>query len=65
MKTEPPDRAVRCRYKRRDQNMCPNPAADQSPDAWIVLCAHHLARAVQLVNDQMKAADAAVLRRAL
>ena len=65
MKTEPPDRTARCRYKRRDQNMCPNPAADQSPDAWIVLCAHHLARAVQLVNDQMKAADAAVLRRAL
>jgi hypothetical protein len=53
-----PERAVRCAYKRRNHEMCENVAADQSVDAHIRLCAHHLARAMQLVNEQIAAAKA-------
>jgi hypothetical protein len=53
-----PERAVRCAYKRRNLEMCSNQAADQAEDAHIRLCAHHLARAMQLVNEQIAATKA-------
>lgn len=44
-------RIIRCRYIRRDGNRCPNPAADQAPDAWIVICQHHAAKTLQLIRE--------------
>ena len=45
------DRLTRCRYLRRDANQCTAEAVD--PDAEILLCTKHLARALELVQIHM------------
>lgn len=45
------DRLIRCRYKRRNSEMCPNPALDQAPDARVVICSHHAARVIEIVRE--------------
>ncbi|MFI6299569.1 hypothetical protein ACIBEJ_48800 [Nonomuraea sp. NPDC050790] len=47
-----PDREHRCRYRRRNQEMCPNPALDQSEDALIYVCVRHATRVLALVREQ-------------
>jgi hypothetical protein len=36
--------------------MCTNEAADQTDDALIILCQHHIARTMQMVREQLTAA---------
>lgn len=54
---------VQCRYLRRGsdgiESRCTAEAADDSPDALIVLCSHHLARSMQLVQERVAAAKGA------
>lgn len=42
------ERLTRCRYRRRNDDMCTAEAVD--PDAEILLCQKHLGRAVALVR---------------
>lgn len=42
------DRAVRCRYRRRNDEMCTGGAVD--PDGDVLLCTKHLARAMTLIR---------------
>ena len=42
------DRLTRCRYQRRNNELCTGEAVD--PDADILICQKHLARAVALVR---------------
>ncbi|MEU7609533.1 hypothetical protein [Micromonospora sp. NPDC049204] len=42
------DRVVRCRYKRRNDEMCT--AAAVEPDGDVLLCTKHLARAITLIR---------------
>ncbi|MEV0156884.1 hypothetical protein AB0H57_24575 [Micromonospora sp. NPDC050686] len=46
-------RAVRCRYRRRNDEMCAGEVVDA--DGEILLCGKHLARALQLVQVHMVA----------
>lgn len=49
-----PERLIRCRYRRRNDEMCPNPALDQSDDALIYICMKHGARVVKMVMDRQR-----------
>lgn len=42
---------VQCRYLRRNGEQCSAEAVDDSPDAHVLICAKHLARALQLVEE--------------
>lgn len=42
------DRAIRCRYRRRNDDMCTGEAVN--PDGEVLLCTKHLARAMQMVR---------------
>ncbi|MEU4675746.1 hypothetical protein [Micromonospora sp. NPDC023737] len=42
------DRLTRCRYRRRNDDMCTGEAVD--PDGDVLLCQKHLGRAVALVR---------------
>ncbi|MEK8107423.1 hypothetical protein NKG94_23900 [Micromonospora sp. M12] len=48
------DRAIRCRYRRRNDDMCTGEVVD--PHGEILLCGKHLARALQLVQIHMASA---------
>lgn len=48
------ERLTRCRYLRRNEAQCTAEAAD--PDAQILLCTKHLARAMALVTEHREAA---------
>lgn len=48
-------RAVRCRYRNRLNDPCPNPAAVEDPDAGIQLCPRHLLEAHTLFVEMAKA----------
>ncbi|GII89650.1 hypothetical protein Ssi03_76400 [Sphaerisporangium siamense] len=50
-----PGRELRCRYRRRNDEMCSNPSLDQSPDALILICVAHAAKVMQLVAEQKAA----------
>lgn len=45
------ERKARCRYRRLNDEACPNPALDQSEDAPIFVCVHHAARVLELVRE--------------
>lgn len=47
-----PDRITRCRYQRRNNELCTGEAVD--PNGEILLCTKHLARALTLVQIRMK-----------
>lgn len=51
MTTNTTQREIRCRYRRLNDDPCPNPALDQSEDAPIFVCVHHTARVLELVRE--------------
>lgn len=55
MTTPTPDRQKRCRYRRRNDEMCPNPALDQSDDALILICVRHASRVLALIAEHRAA----------
>jgi hypothetical protein len=54
MATTTTDRLTRCRYRRRNEEMCTGEAVDDLGE--ILLCPKHLARAIELVNARLAAA---------
>lgn len=54
------EREHRCRYKQRNQEMCPNPALDQSDDALIHICVRHATKVLAMVREQQKSAGATI-----
>jgi hypothetical protein len=49
--TQPTPRLIRCRYLGRNENRCTNEAAD--PEGEILLCQHHLSRAIELIGRRL------------
>ncbi|MCG5220284.1 hypothetical protein [Streptosporangium sp. KLBMP 9127] len=50
------ERAVRCRYRQADHNPCPNPAMDQTPDAFIHLCLAHTKKTLDMWHEALSSA---------
>ncbi|MEU4225828.1 hypothetical protein AB0F17_16160 [Nonomuraea sp. NPDC026600] len=49
-----PEREHRCRFKRRNNEMCVNPALDQSDDALIYICIRHTTKVLAMVREHQE-----------